>query len=147
MFRRSSPTLEVLLVHPGGPFWKNKDAGAWSIPKGLCEQTENPLDAAQREFTEETGFQVRPPLIPLGTAKQPGGKSMTVWAFEGDADPATLVSNFFEMEWPPRSGALAVFPEVDRAAWFDVYAAKSSILKGQVRFIDELAATLFPTSC
>ncbi len=139
MFRAKADAFELLLVHPGGPFWKNKDTGAWSIPKGICEADEDLLATAQREFSEETGFGHAPPYIELGTVRQPSGTGLTVWAFEGDADPAGLVSNSLEMEWPPRSGKMAAFPEVDRAAWFGVDAARAKILKGQIQFVDAFA--------
>ncbi|MEO7729004.1 MAG: NUDIX domain-containing protein [Burkholderiales bacterium] len=142
MFRKKAAAFEVLLVHPGGPFWQKKDAGAWSIPKGLCEGDEDLLATAQREFREETGFAPAPPYIELGTVRQPSGTAMTVWAFEGVADPATLVSNSFEMEWPPRSGKIAKFPEVDRAAWFSADEAGIRILKGQVKFVEALERQL-----
>lgn len=138
MFRRNKVGIEVLLVHPGGPFWAKKDLGAWSIPKGEFEDSEDPLDAAIREFREETGFPVSEPFTPLGTIKQPSGKLVTAWAFEGDCDPATLISNSFELEWPPRSGKMSSFPEIDRAAWFDPANAKERILKGQIKLIEEL---------
>jgi predicted NUDIX family NTP pyrophosphohydrolase len=136
MFRRCGAGVEVLLVHPGGPYWKDKDLGAWSIPKGQYDDTEDPLAAAQREFAEETGWTASPPFIELGSLKQPSGKLVTVWAFKGDGDPATVKSNLFEIEWPPRSGRTASFPEVDRAEWFDPDEARRRILKGQVAFID-----------
>lgn len=115
MYRRRGASLEVLLVHPGGPFWQNKDAGAWSLPKGECEPGEATLETARREFHEETGFEPRPPFHELGTVRA-RGKTIFAWAFEGDCDPAALRSNPFTMEWPPRSGRQQVFPEVDRAA-------------------------------
>jgi predicted NUDIX family NTP pyrophosphohydrolase len=138
MFRRREGAVDVLLVHPGGPFWARKDAGAWSIPKGEYEQPDDPLDSAKREFNEETGFSASEPLFPLGTLKQPGGKKVTAWAFEGDCDPRSFVSNSFEMEWPPKSGKLESFPEVDRVEWFDTREARRRILAGQAPFIDEL---------
>ena len=142
MFRQKAGGIEILLVHPGGPFWKKKDTGAWSIPKGICEPDEELLTTAQREFHEETGFDCLPPFIELGTVRQPSGTAMTAWAFAGDADPATLVSNAFEMEWPPRSGKLAAFPEVDRAGWFGLPEARLKILKGQLEFIAALERRL-----
>ena len=137
MFRRAPGGLEVLLAHPGGPFWARKDLGAWSIPKGEVNQGEDPLAAAQREFLEETGFACAPPFIDLGEVKQPGGKMVHAWAFEGDCDPAAMASNQFEMEWPPKSGNLKRFPEVDRVAWFGIAEALRRILQGQRAFIDE----------
>ncbi len=142
MFRRRESGIEVLLVHPGGPFWSKKDLNSWSIPKGELEETEDPLQAAIREFREETGFAATAPFIPLGTIKQASGKLIAAWAFEGDCDPSTLVSNTFEMEWPPKSGRLASFPEVDRAAWFAPREARNRVLKGQLKLIDELEAKL-----
>jgi predicted NUDIX family NTP pyrophosphohydrolase len=138
MYRRSGDILEVLLAHPGGPFWAKKDSGAWSIPKGEYEDSEYPLDAAKREFHEETGFSFSEPFITLGEIKQPSGKLISAWAFEGNCDPDRLVSNMFEMEWPPKSGTIATFPEIDRVAWFNSAEAKSRIHKGQINFIEEL---------
>src|ERR1700744_1545961 len=130
MFRRRDGEMEVLLVHPGGPFWARKDLGAWSIPKGEYAADEAPLAAAQREFTEETGAAPRGEFVPLGEVKQPGGKHVTAWAVEGDFDPAMLVSTTFEMEWPPRSGRKRAFPEIDRAEWFSPDEARRKILTG-----------------
>ncbi|MES1982070.1 MAG: NUDIX domain-containing protein [Pseudomonadota bacterium] len=138
MYRRTAGMLEVLLVHPGGPYWANKDMESWSIPKGEYLEAEAPLDAAKREFFEETGFPWREPLIPLGTHRQASGKLVTAWAFEGNCDPAALVSNTFEMEWPPRSGRIKSFPEADRAAWFNLTEAKKRIHRGQINFLEEL---------
>jgi predicted NUDIX family NTP pyrophosphohydrolase len=139
MFRRSADGRpEVLLVHPGGPFWAKKDLGAWSIPKGEYADSEDPLEAAKREFVEETGFPVSEPFVPLGSFKQPSGKMVSVWAFESDCDPAALVSNEFEMEWPPKSGRKALFFEIDRAAWFGLEEAREKLAKGQVTFLDAL---------
>jgi len=137
-FRRHAAALEVLLVHPGGPYWTRRDLGAWSIPKGEIEGAESPLDAAQREFHEETGFHVSGPYIPLASRVQRGGKVVHAWAVETDADPARLVSGTFTMEWPPRSGRQEEFPEVDRAAWFGLAEARRRILPGQAGFLDEL---------
>lgn len=142
MYRRRGGGLEVFLVHPGGPFWAKKDAGAWSIPKGEYAEGEDALAAAQREFEEETGFVARGDFVDLGTVKQPGGKVVRAWAIEGDCDPAELKSNMFEMEWPPRSGRLAEFPEVDRAGWFSVEEARERILKGQLPLLDALVSRL-----
>jgi len=139
MFRRAPAGLEVLLAHPGGPFWARKDLGAWSIPKGEVNQGENPLAAAQREFLEETGFAGAPPFIDLGEVQQPGGKMVRAWAFESDCDPAAMVSNQFEMEWPPKSGMMKRFPEVDRVAWFGIDEARRRILRAQLRFVETLA--------
>ena len=138
MFRRRKGELEFLLVHPGGPFWANKDEGAWSIPKGLYRPGEDPLLAAQREFEEETGARVEGDFIALGEFKLPSGKRLSVWALEGDFDPTTLTSNEFEMEWPPHSGKRAHFPEVDRAGWFTPERARLKVTKGQVQVLDAL---------
>ncbi|MEN6386869.1 MAG: NUDIX domain-containing protein [Phycisphaerales bacterium] len=139
VYRFHKNTLEVLLIHPGGPFWQNKDAASWSIPKGLYETGEHPLDAAKREFMEETGF--NPPkgdFVELTPQKQPSGKIVSAWAIQGDYDTSKMVSNMFEMEWPPKSGKMAEFPEADRAEWFNMKDAKKKILKGQLPFLDEL---------
>ncbi len=142
MYRRSGGGLAVLLVHPGGPFWANKDRGAWSIPKGEYAADEEPLTVAQRELGEETGAQPRGEFAPLGEIRQAGGKHVTAWAVEGDFDPATLVSNTFEVEWPPRSGRKRAFPEVDRAEWFSPAEARERILPAQRPFIDRLERML-----
>jgi predicted NUDIX family NTP pyrophosphohydrolase len=142
MYRRKRGDLEVLLVHPGGPFWAEKDEGAWSIPKGEYSAGEDPLETAIREFREETGFQVSGEFIPLSARRQPSGKIITAWALEGDLDPTAIRSNTFSMEWPPHSGSQREFPEVDRAEWFPLEVAKSKITKGQVGFLDELASIL-----
>jgi predicted NUDIX family NTP pyrophosphohydrolase len=138
MYRRSGAELAVLLVHPGGSFWAKKDLGAWSIPKGEYGPGEEPLAAARREFEEETGVRPSGEFQPLGDAVQPGGKRVSAWAVEGDFDAATLVSNTFELEWPPRSGRKQSFPEVDRAAWFSPAAAREKLLAGQRVLIDRL---------
>jgi predicted NUDIX family NTP pyrophosphohydrolase len=138
MYRRRDTDLEVFLVHPGGPLWKKKDLGAWSIPKGLYDEHEEALDAAKREFQEETGFRPAGEFLELGELRQPGGKIVTAWAFEGDCDPAALVSNTFSMEWPPRSGRRIVAPEVDRGAWFTIPEAAKRILPGQQPFLGRL---------
>ena len=145
LYRRSKG-LEVLLGHPGGPYWKNRDEGAWTIPKGAINEAEAPLEAARREFTEETGHSPRGKLISLGNARQPGGKIVHVWAVEDDWDASSLQSNSFEMEWPPRSGRKRSFAELDRAAWFNVVEARRMILKGQVIFIDRLQAAIIQLS-
>lgn len=139
LYRRRGDDLEVFLVHPGGPFWAKKDLGAWSLPKGEFEEGEDPLAAAIREFTEETGFPLSGEFRPLAPLRQPSGKTIYAWAIEGDCDPAELRSNTFEMEWPPRSGKRQQFPEADRAAWFRIEEARERILKGQGPFLDELA--------
>ena len=138
LYRMRDAGLEVFLVHPGGPFWMKKDDGAWSIPKGEMEEGEDPLNAAKREFHEETGCSVEGNFIPLTSLKQRGGKLVYAWAVEGDCDADSIKSNLFSMEWPPRSGKRAEFPEVDRAAWFALELAKEKILKSQVGFLEEL---------
>jgi predicted NUDIX family NTP pyrophosphohydrolase len=142
LYRHNSDGIEVLLGHPGGPFWRNKDQGSWSIPKGLIAEGETPLAAARREFAEETGYRPRGKSLPLGEARQPGGKLVHIWAVDEDWDAASLKSNMFEMEWPPRSGQRQSFPELDRAAWFDITEAKEKILKGQVVFLSRLLAAI-----
>ena len=138
MYRRGAQGLEILLVHPGGPFWARKDLGAWSIPKGEYSEGDEPLATAIREFVEETGTDPRGELRLLGEITQPGRKIVTAFALEGDFDPATLKSNTFELEWPPKSGRKATFPEVDRAAWFSPEMAREKILSGQREFITRL---------
>jgi predicted NUDIX family NTP pyrophosphohydrolase len=142
MYRRRHGVIEVLLVHPGGPFWAKKDLGSWSIPKGLFEQDEDPLEAAKREFKEETGYQATGKFIPLTSLKQAGGKIIHAWAVEGNLDTSSIKSNTFPMEWPPRSGKWKNFPEVDRAEWLTIDVAKEKILKGQIGFIEELQKIL-----
>ncbi len=138
MYRRGAQGLEVLLVHPGGPFWAKKDLGAWSIPKGEYSEPDDPLATAVREFAEETGKHLRGEFRPLGEITQPGRKIVTAFALEGDFDAATLKSNTFELEWPPKSGRKANFPEVDRAEWFSLDMAREKILSGQREFITRL---------
>jgi predicted NUDIX family NTP pyrophosphohydrolase len=138
MYRRSTGVLEVFLVHPGGPIWAKKDKGAWTIPKGEYEEDENPLVAARREFEEETGFQATGEFLDLGSIRQKSGKIVTAWAFQGDCDPAKLVSNTCEIEWPPRSGRSLEIPEVDRGRWFDVAEARKYIRSEQERLLDSL---------
>ena len=138
MYRRTNGELEVFLVHPGGPFWAGKDAGAWTVPKGEYVDGEAALDAAKREFTEETGFVARGEFIDLGVVRQASGKLVNAWAFEGDCDPRELKSNFCTVEWPPRSGKRIEIPEVDRGEWFRVEDARKRILKSQVGFLDVL---------
>jgi predicted NUDIX family NTP pyrophosphohydrolase len=140
MFRRTNKELEVFLVHPGGPFWAGKDEGAWTVPKGEYVDGEEPLDAARREFTEETGFEASGEFLDLGTIKQPSGKMVRAWAFEGECDPSRLVSNSCSIEWPPRSGKMMEIPEVDRGGWFTLASARIAILKSQVPFLDVLEA-------
>ncbi|HXQ28017.1 MAG TPA: NUDIX domain-containing protein [Gemmatimonadales bacterium] len=141
-YRRSKGVLEVLLVHPGGPFWKAKDLGAWSIPKGALDAGEEALEGAKREFREETGFTVVGPCIPLASLRQPGGKLVHAWAVAGDWDPSALRSNMASIVWPPRSDRTLEFPEVDRAAWFPIHEARRRIAPGQVGFLDELVGLL-----
>jgi len=140
MYRRSAGTLEVLLVHPGGPFWMKKDAGAWSIPKGEYEAGEEALAAAAREFQEETGLVARGPYTRLTPIRQPGGKVVEAWAFEGDCDAESLKSTTFSLEWPRGSGRRQEFPEVDRAGWFGLDEARRKILPAQAALLDELAS-------
>lgn len=142
MYRWHDGRWQVFLVHPGGPFWRKKDLGAWSIPKGESSPEEDPLAAAKREFQEETSFTADGLFMELAPVKQPGGKIIRAWAFEGDCDPAAIKSNVFWEEWPPRSGKRQAFPEVDRAAWFDIEEAKARILKGQVPLLVELQRKL-----
>jgi predicted NUDIX family NTP pyrophosphohydrolase len=153
MYRYREGKVEVLLVHPGGPYWIKKDVGAWSIPKGEYSPEEDPLEAAKREFKEETGFTpvARPSwpcyhglearatgdFRPLKPVVQPSGKEVTAWAFEGDCDPAKCKSNTFSMEWPPGSGRQQEFPEIDRAGWFTIEEAKKKILKGQIPILEQ----------
>jgi predicted NUDIX family NTP pyrophosphohydrolase len=137
-YRRRGGHLEVLLVHPGGPFWAKKDLGAWSIAKGEYEENEQPLRAALREFFEETGHRPAGPYLPLAERKQPGGKLVIAWAAESDWEPSSLVSNTFSMEWPKGSGRIKEFPEVDRAEWFEISEAARRIRPGQQGFLGEL---------
>ena len=144
MYRLCEGTVEALLIHPGGPFWKNKDEGAWSIPKGEVIEGEPLEDAARREFQEELGIPPADPLLSLGTVKQKSGKLVHAWAFEGDCDPRTIRSNTFTLEWPPKSGKLQQFSEADRAQFFDLATAKRKINPAQVAFLDRLAETVAP---
>jgi predicted NUDIX family NTP pyrophosphohydrolase len=140
LFRRVNLRIEALLGHMGGPFWTRRDERAWSIPKGEYEPPEDPVAAARREFTEELGLPVPPgELIDLGSVKQPGGKIVTVWALAGDLDPDTITPGTFELEWPPRSGRRQQFPEIDRAAWFDLGVGEKKLVKGQRPFLEQLA--------
>lgn len=138
LYRLRNGLLEFLLVHPGGPFWKNKDAGAWTIPKGELADNEEPLAAAVREFEEELGFKPTGSFIELAPIKQKGGKIVHAWAVEGDCDPAQIKSNTFTMEWPPKSGKQAEFPEVDRAEFFKLGEAKEKINQAQIPLLEEL---------
>lgn len=142
MYRRAGARLEVLLVHPGGPFWAKKDLGAWSLPKGEYAAGEEPLAVAMREFEEETGARPSGDFLPLGESVQPGRKIVTAWAVEGDFDVGAFKSNLFEMEWPPKSGRKTSFPEVDRAEWFSIEDARKKILRGQSAFLDRLLSAL-----
>jgi predicted NUDIX family NTP pyrophosphohydrolase len=142
MYRGSGEATEVFLVHPGGSFWAKKDEGAWTIPKGLADAGEDLLAAARREFHEETGFTAEGEFQPLGAFKQPGGKLVHAWAVKGDCDPAGLVSNLFEMEWPPKSGKRVRFPEIDRGGWFAPSEALTKILRGQQPILLKLFSEL-----
>jgi len=142
LFRRTGPAPEVLLAHPGGPFWAKKDEGAWSIPKGLIEGDETPLAAAKREFAEETGLHPRGNFIELGSFKQPSGKLIYAFAVEGDFDPRDLKSSTFALAWPPKSGVSKDYPEIDRAGWFTAEPAARKILKGQLPIVQAVFARL-----
>jgi predicted NUDIX family NTP pyrophosphohydrolase len=142
LFRRRPAGLEVMLVHPGGPFWAKKDLGAWSIPKGLMNEGEDRLAAAKREFLEETGMAITGECLDLGLYKQPGGKTIAAFANAGDFDPASLRSNMFSIEWPPHSGRTAEFPEVDKAGWFTLDEAMEKATRGQKPIIAALAERL-----
>lgn len=142
MYRRRRGHLEVFLVHPGGPFWAKKDLGSWSVPKGEYAESEQALEAAKREFKEETGFVAQGNFLELGVVKQASGKLVSAWAFEGDCDPGDMVSNHCQIEWPPRSGRLIEIPEVDRGEWFTIPEANERILKGQQPFLGKLSKAL-----
>lgn len=142
MYRKRDGILEVLLVHPGGPYWKNRDEGAWSVPKGEIEAGDDPLKVARREFYEETGLRPHGPFLELTPIRQKGGKEVLAWAFEGDCDPQSIQSNTFEIEWPPGSGRTREFPEVDRAGFFDPSAAAVKINPAQVALVEELQRRL-----
>ena len=142
LYRRSSGRLEVFLAHPGGPFWHNRDSAAWTIPKGLAEPGEDLLDAARREFEEETGVAPKGPFLPLGSIRQKAGKYVHAWAWEGDADASRVTSNTMRTEWPRGSGRIITFPEVDRCAWFDPGTAREKINPAQAEFIDRLELAL-----
>jgi len=147
LYRRAAPQVEVFLIHPGGPYWTNKDDGAWSVPKGLVDAHEDELACARREFTEETGFEAggRGQERDLGIFRQPSGKRLHIWAIEGDCDPAKLTSNLFEMEWPPKSGRRAQFPEADRGAWFYPTQALLKIATGQRPVLEKFYAEVVGT--
>ena len=139
LYRSGAAGIEVLLVHPGGPFWAKKDAGVWSIPKGEYEDGEDPLANALREFEEETGTRLgSDDVVELGSVRQKSGKQVTAWAVAGDLDPDTVRSNTFSMEWPPRSGRKAEFPEVDRADWFGLDVAREKLVSAQAELLDRL---------
>ena len=142
LYRIKNNMLEVFLVHPGGPFWKNKDIGAWTIPKGEFNDTETALDAALREFREETSHAPLGPFTPLTTIRQKGGKEVHAWSAIGDLETSSLSSNTFEMEWPPKSGRLQSFPEVNKYGWFDMELASQLINPAQLAFLKELSASL-----
>lgn len=142
VYRYRDDDLQVLLVHPGGPFWVKKDLGAWSIPKGLLQEGEAPLAAARREFEEETGFAIDGSFLSLGELKQASGKRVHAWAVEGELDAGRIRGNSFSLEWPPRSGHMQEFPEVDKGAWFDLATAREKIHQGQAPFLERLQAQL-----
>ncbi len=142
MYRWRNGNLEFLLVHPGGPFWKNKDTGAWTIPKGEIEENESALDAAKREFREELGFETKGTFIELKPVRQKGGKLIHAWAFEGDCDPGQIRSQTFTVEWPPRSGRQAAFPEIDKGAFFTYAEAQPKLNPAQLGFVEELKTHL-----
>jgi predicted NUDIX family NTP pyrophosphohydrolase len=145
LYRKRDSGIEVFLVHPGGPFWSKKDDGAWSIPKGEYVEGEDPLAVAKREFHEETGSPVIGDCLPLTPRKQPSGKMITAWAIEGEIDPLSVRSNSFLMEWPPKSGKMEEFPEVDRALWCDLATARKKLFPGQRAFLDQLQQLLSGT--
>ena len=142
LYRRAQGEIQVFLAHPGGPYWAKKDAGAWTIPKGEIGEGEDPLAAAKREFEEEIGVRLEGDFRELKGVRQKGGKLVVAWAIEGDCDAAAITSNVFSMEWPPKSGKRAEFPEVDRAAWFTLPEARSRILESQAPLLDQLEELL-----
>ena len=142
LYRIQQNNIEIFLVHPGGPFWSKKDDGAWSIPKGEFNENEEPLAAAKREFEEETGIKISGDFMQLSPVKQKGGKMVYAWAVEGDIDPEKIKSNSFELEWPPRSGKMKSFPEIDKAGWFHLSDAQKKILEAQSALIRELVSKI-----
>jgi len=142
LYRRGAGRLEVLLAHPGGPFWRKRDAGAWTIPKGLVDPDESAEHAARREFREELGVECAGPLVALGSVRQRSGKIVEAFAAEGDFDVASLASNTFEVEWPPRSGRMATFPEIDRAEWMPLPLARVKMLEAQRELLDRLESLI-----
>lgn len=144
LYRSRDRRIEVFLIHPGGPFWEKKDLGSWSIPKGLVEEDEDLLDAAKREFHEETGFRALGPFLPLSPVKLKSGKIVYAWAAEGDLDAGAMKSNTFTMEWPPRSGKQQTFPEADRGAWYSFDDAKTKINARQAALLEELRQKIMP---
>jgi predicted NUDIX family NTP pyrophosphohydrolase len=142
LYRFIESELQVMLVHPGGPFWAKKDDGAWSIPKGIYQEDEDPLDAAKREFREETGDEVDGAFVDLGEVKQPSRKIVHAWALAHDFDISRIVSNTFNLEWPPKSGVIQQFPEVDKGQWFEIHEARKKILAGQQAFLEKLMERL-----
>jgi predicted NUDIX family NTP pyrophosphohydrolase len=147
LYRVSGTAIEVLLAHPGGPFWRRRDDGSWTIPKGEVEPREDTLIAARREFAEETGYRPSGDGLALGSIRQPGGKIVHVWAIEDDWAPSQLISDSFSLVWPPRSGRMQSFPEIDRAAWFSLVEARRKLLKGQAQFIGRLELELATSRC
>jgi predicted NUDIX family NTP pyrophosphohydrolase len=142
LYRRTNGGVEIFLAHPGGPFWRRRDEGAWTVPKGIIEDGEDPLDAACREFEEETGIVPVGPYLPLGSIRQKAGKTVHAWAWEGDADPTAIRSNEMEVEWPRGSGVVRSYPEVDRCAWFNPREAREKINAAQAELIDRLFEAL-----
>ncbi len=146
LYRRGDGGVELFLAHPGGPFWRRRDIGAWTVPKGIIEEGEDPLEAARREFEEETGIVPVGPFLPLGSVRQKAGKTVHAWAWEGDADPGAIRSNEMEVEWPRGSGIRRSYPEVDRCAWFPPEVAREKINAAQAELIERLLAALAGSS-